>query len=178
MRAGLFELPQRLINELYERPAFIPREKAIVAALKAKIDDLPKTIAFEQASKSIDLPKPDQPFRENPVIPMIASLSAGSFLPSDIQSLERILLIYITDNTLSPDLRFKLRQIAQGLLALYPQALIAEAARYETAHKTPKAPQTVPEAFPKATPVADVGKLGRIVRMRLNQTHPPSEQPE
>jgi hypothetical protein len=176
-RVGIFELPQRLINELYEMPDFVPREKAIIETLRTKIQEAVKISESADAPRS---PNPEaqianQSSRPAPIIPPINSLLA---FPPAIRSLERILLIYITDPTLSADLRFKLRQIAQMLLAIYPRSLIEEAARDETAHAAAKpvpTPRAIPQAFPKAIPTGNVGKLAKIASLNRTQTPLPPQ---
>ena len=180
VQAGMFELPQRLINELYEMPDFIPQEKAIIAAVMKKIDELPKAIAqAEQAAAAATMQKQAvtaESTRPLPVIPVMTSLSA---LPGSILVLERILLSYIMDPNLSPELRYRFRYISQLMRALYPRALIEEAARNETARpllKVAPAPaaapakaqamSVIPAGFPKSVPVAAVGKLGAVVNKK------------
>jgi len=193
---GMFELPQRLINELYEKPDFVPREHAIIGALMTKIQELPQKILGDAALSDVNLTLQQQAdqtsSRPLPVIPAISSLS---ILPPAILYLERILLSYIMDPSLSPELRFRLRYISQIMRSLYPRALIEEAARSETARPALKvAPQVrpavsatpvleqatavIPKGFPKAVPVAPVGKLGKTVNMKSAQTpHAPQQKP-
>lgn len=180
---GMFELPQRLINELYEKPDFVPREKAIIAALQTKIQELPKKMLGDESLSGVNLAlqKQTASSRPPPVIPIINSLSG---LPPAILHLERLLLSYIMDPSLSLELRFRLRYISQIIRSFYPRALIEEAALSETARPalrvaagpkpgiaaTPTQGQPLPKAFPKAGPVAAVGKLDKIANFKSGQT--------
>jgi hypothetical protein len=121
--AGIFELSQRLLNELDEQPPFVPRDKIAIDKVKARIYELPRKLEqFElQHAPDIALPTALVTARQT-------SLSA---LPLPVQTLERHLMAHVTDVTLSPRLRGYLRQVAQKIRAAFPYVVIEEAAHEE-----------------------------------------------
>lgn len=165
---GIFELPKRMIDELYEQPDFVPHEKAVLEMLRTIIHEMPKRIELGEAERRATeaAAKPPQTaVRPPPVIPPFLSLIG---LPSAVLHLERLLLSYIMDPAMSLELRFRLRYISQIVRALYPRALIEEAAQAETGRAafTPaKAPapdaaqarRDLPQILPYRAPAPERG---------------------
>ncbi|MDD4617324.1 MAG: hypothetical protein PHW76_09530, partial [Alphaproteobacteria bacterium] len=131
---GIYELPERLIAEMYEEPPYVPlsaEQKKILDVVKAKVYELRQTVPrWEEKVEKV----PSQP------IPTVTALSA---LPPPVRALEHQVMGYAMDKELSPDFRMGLRRVAQSLRQPFPQASIEEAARLETA------PGPVPVAAPR-----------------------------
>jgi len=189
---GIFELCQRLINELYERPLFVPREKLFIDTLKTKIHDLVKMSAQADAARTAYQSPPkteaSRTTRQPPPKPEPLSASQAiwtasrmSSIPAVAQALIRLLMLYVMNKGFSPDLKLELRRIAQSLRALYPLGLIENAARAETmsphinpsthtVHSFRRADLKIAEQavynrapFPKAIPDTRTGALNKTI---------------
>jgi hypothetical protein len=164
---GIFELAQSQINALYENPAFIERDLRIVELVKKGLQFLPENAIRAAAVLGAYRPAPH-------------NADSMSGLPQQIRTLERNLMNYATDKSLSPDLRAGMRQVAQTLRGHSPQATFAESAHLETAKhavKTPDAAKITRSAdyhlLPKATPVGSMGRLDKNVGMAAITATPP-----
>ncbi|MDE1901459.1 MAG: hypothetical protein KGI37_07440 [Alphaproteobacteria bacterium] len=162
--AGIFELSQRLINELYELPPLIAPEQKIAATLITKIHDMPKAMQRAETSRAAGLARPLPYMR--PAAPVIAVTTSLSALPPPVRALERRIMAHALDKNLSQELRAGLRQAAQTLRAAWPQATVDEAARRQTepplnpaasavarpARAASPAPQAAPVIIPSPLP--------------------------
>jgi hypothetical protein len=150
-RAGLFEISQRLINEMLAQPDFVPRETRILSQVKTQVRALPKAIERAEGPRNITVAA--QPVRQQPhAASTITTTTSLSALPLPVRALEHRLISYITDKSLSPELRVGLREVAQKLRAMYPQAVLEEAARHET---------VAPASRPLVRPSANAAPLAQ-----------------
>ncbi len=140
-RPGVFELSQRLINELYERPDFVPREKLLLERLKTKIHTLAKRAEQAEVTRLTyqALPRTEaarttlQQHKAEPVpLPLLLRAVGLSSQPNAARGLVRLLMMYVMNKGYTPELRQELRRIAQSIRMLYPREIIDEAARNET----------------------------------------------
>ncbi len=127
---GIFEMPERMIAALYELPDFVPRDKILLDSIKTKIKSLPKTIENDAEQREANLALPSRHLSlTGPVLAATTSLSA---LSPPVRALERRIMMHVMDKSLSADMRLGLRRVAQNLRAIYPQAIVVEAAHQET----------------------------------------------
>ncbi len=127
---GIFEMPERMIAALYELPDFVPRDKILLDSIKSKIQALPKTIENDAEGREANLALPSRHLSlTGPVLAATTSLSA---LSPPVRALERRIMMHVMDKSLSADMRLGLRRVAQNLRAIYPQAIVVEAAHQET----------------------------------------------
>ena len=156
--AGIFELSERLINELYGLADYTPRDGTLVNKVKTDLHQLPKLLAQNEASRDANLSL--ETHHLTPIAPEIARVTSLSGLPAPVRALERRLMSYVTDKSVSPTLRVGFRRIAQSLRQLYPQTTISEAAHAETAPPALKTrplgqpPSLQPKPQTTLTPVA------------------------
>ncbi len=145
IRVGMFELPQRMINEMYEQPPYIAKERRILDAINAKVSGMPRTLERYEQSREANLQGISGPQQK---LPAQTALSA---LPPPVRALERQIMANAMDTSLSSDFRMGLRRVAQSIRGVYPQASIEEAARFETVAPgvTPGARFTSPAATPQ-----------------------------
>jgi hypothetical protein len=187
--AGIFELPQRIINEIYEQSDYIPREQQIIATLKTQIATLPLILETADAAARETVPPPTKKLGPDFAITS-EKLNTISLwvLPPALRDLERRLVAYMTDKNISATLRYDLRRLAQVFRTLYPMVMLIQAGRYDTE------PVVVPTQeptdiglekraadsltnpayrhFPKAAMAASVGKLDKVANADIGQNLP------
>lgn len=133
-RVGMFELPQRMINEMYDAPDFVPHERQLIASIAAQIAALP--LRLRQSRETIPPKATATQERAPAATTPLRLVTALSALPPPVRAVERRLMTAATDKrAYTPPLRAGLRRVAQGLRNLYPVVLIDEAARQETARR-------------------------------------------
>ena len=139
-RVGIFELSQRQINELYERPDFITSDKVVLGNVKTKIAALAKIVQQNEDSRKItaraEQQKATAQARSAPEplsTALLVNAAIGIYaLPSAARGLLRLLMLYVMNKGYSAEVRLNLRKIAQSIRMLYPRELIDEVARCET----------------------------------------------
>lgn len=170
-RIGIFELPQRLINEMYEKPDFVPRELQVISSFGAMIAALPARLEHSYTRSTILRATPRATTQSPARIRLVTSLSA---LPPPVRAVERKLMVAGMDrNNHSAELRLGLRRVAQSLRAQYPAAVIEEAGQRETKRRVPslaaleRRVEAVPRAATPARTPAPPAEAARMLRTAL-----------
>jgi hypothetical protein len=183
--AGIFQLTERLINELYGLPNFDLPARDVMEQLKKKANALRLGVVRGEDARLAKMAKEND---HELAVPPIVSVTSLSALPPAIRAFEGALLRQVTNKNLPPDFRLKLRQIAQILRTSSAPAMIEEAARTQTTPVAatiplatrvitpPMKPQNQHQAATKAQPVSDK-EIAKSTQLNIQPVLPKKQTP-
>ncbi len=181
--AGIFEFPERMIDELCNLGPFVPHEKKILAELKYKIHEMAKRAEASEVLPEVKRSEPHKGYLQlrptDPVTVAMLSRSVNKLAGSGLiaQSIIRLLMFHALQAGHSELLRWGVRRTAKEFRNLYPQFFVEEAAYTETTSRHAQPHHATGVSVSTAPSARELDRAAHALSDRLTPSLPKSASP-